>query len=77
MADLATMLYEDVVNGAIKKNAIKIAEKMFKRGISIEAIAEDTGLDVATIKQVLNENDKDVATIKQVLNENDKLVIKE
>lgn len=48
MTDLATMLVED----AIKGKEIEIAKKLLKRGISVEAIAEDTELDEATIRQL-------------------------
>ena len=52
MTDLVTMLVEDAVKDAKKDEKIGIAKKLLTRGISIEAIAEDTGLDKSTIKKL-------------------------
>jgi hypothetical protein len=41
MTDLTDMLIEDKL--------IEIAQKMLKRGLSTDAVAEDTGLNAATV----------------------------
>jgi len=41
-----------ILNTALEKQAIKIAEKLISRNIPIEEIAEDTGLDIETIKSL-------------------------
>ena len=55
MADLLAMLVED----AEKEIGTKIAKKMLKRGMSAEAVAEDTSLDEAIIKQLQIEISKE------------------
>jgi hypothetical protein len=59
MTDVATMLIEDAVkdavSGAKKNEKLDIAKKLLKRGISIEAISEDTGLEEAVIKNMQTE----------------------
>jgi hypothetical protein len=51
MTDLAVMLVTDVIND----ERTEIAKKMLKRGISVEAVAEDTGLDESTVMQLQDE----------------------
>lgn len=51
MTDLATMLIED----AVSEREIAIAKRLLKRGISIMAVAEDTGLDKSTLEQLQEE----------------------
>ena len=38
-----------LVEDSVKEKETEIAKKLLKRGISVEAIAEDTGLDETTI----------------------------
>lgn len=57
MTDLATILITD----AKKEEKIAIAKKLLKRGISVEAIAEDTGLDESTIKKLQAELNQESA----------------
>ncbi len=48
MTDLATI----VIERAVSKDRADIAKKMLRRGISADAVAEDTGLDEATIREL-------------------------
>ncbi len=51
MTDLATMMIEE--------REIEIAKKMLKRGTPLDVLAEDTGLDESTIKQLQAELDNE------------------
>ena len=51
MSDLTKMIREDAMN----EKAIGIARNLLKRGISIEAVKEDTGLDEPTINKLQDE----------------------
>jgi predicted transposase YdaD len=52
MTELATMLVEDVRKETREETMMEVAKKMLRRGMSIEAIMEDTGLDDSTIRQL-------------------------
>jgi cyanate lyase len=51
MTDLATMLMEE----AEEKRAIIIARRLFKKGLSVQEIAEATGLDESTVQKLQGE----------------------
>jgi hypothetical protein len=63
VADLLTMLVEDAFENAVKNAEIKceteIAKKMLKRGMSVEAVIEYTGLEEATVEQLQAEIGKE------------------
>jgi len=47
----------DLIAKLIEKNVVEIAKKMLKRGMSIDAVAEDTGLEESTIRALYAELD--------------------
>ena len=49
------MLVEDAVKETANNTALEITKKLLKRGISVTAISEDTGLDEAVIVQLQTE----------------------
>jgi len=61
MNDLATILIGDAVAKTVADTKIEIAKKLIKRGISVEAIAEDTDLEESIIRQLKTELDKESA----------------
>ena len=55
MTDVYEMIAEKYEKWASKKNSTMIAKKLLKRGMSVEAVAEDTELDEATVKELQEE----------------------
>jgi hypothetical protein len=51
-------LYERLVNDAIIDEKTEIAKKMLNRGLSVDAVAEDTGLDESTVIKLKEEFEK-------------------
>lgn len=43
---------EEGIKQGMKKNALAVAQKLLARGVSLEVIAEDTGLSIEEIKQL-------------------------
>jgi hypothetical protein len=56
MSDLATMFFND----GVEKSAVIIAKKLLRRGISADAVVEDTGLDESTVRKLQTELDEAV-----------------
>ena len=46
-----TILEKGIENGE-KQKALEIAEKLLKKGFSVEEVADDTGLDVEEVKAI-------------------------
>jgi predicted transcriptional regulator len=64
MTDLYEMLVgeavNEAVNEALNKKEVDMAKKMLKRGLSVDAVAEDTGLDESTVIKIKEEFEKAV-----------------
>ena len=52
MTSVAVKFFEDTAKNAKLENSIEIAKRLFKKGLSIEDIAESTDLDINTIKNL-------------------------
>ena len=49
----------DVIGILIKDEKIEIAIKLLKKGLSVEDIADSTGLDIEIIEELQNELEKE------------------
>ena len=47
--------FKEISKEIRKEGAVEIAKKLLKRGLSIMDVAEDTGLDESTIRQLQSE----------------------
>ena len=47
-------IIREIVDEAEQKTSVKIAQKLLQRGFSVDAVAEDTGLDIALLRDLQN-----------------------